>query len=164
MASQVSPKRMPIRSAPFRLSNKQFASIATRHFVRRYWPVYALAILVGIGIMVLGGGGASIIIGLMFVLYPFMAPLRYSMLVAARARPFTSVDLTYEVTDEELIVRSEGGGVTRGSLESIKRVDIVSDTYVVQFGRGTFVLLPIAPMPEAHRDAVRRALLERNSS
>lgn len=132
-----------IKSAAHMVTPREFARVAAEQYVQRWWPLYAAVILLGIGLMATRRDSFTVVLGLVLAGYPFIAPIRYASAAAARARAFTSSEMTFEVTDEEVIVRSQAGGVTRGALKSIRRVDKVRDFLFLQFGRATYVVVPL---------------------
>ncbi len=141
----------PIISVKHTMSPRDFARVATERFVRRSWPYYVLAVAAGVGLLVFTRDTITMVFGLILTLYPFITPMRYAGMAAARARPFTNVETTYEVTEDEIIVRTANGGVTRGSLKNVKRVDEVRNCLVLQFAKATFVIVPLFAFPESKR-------------
>lgn len=146
-----------LRSEPHTVSSKAFGRIAAEQFVRRYWPWYAASVVFGIVLIVVVRDQFATILGLLFTTYPIIAPIRYAGVAAARAKSFTNVEMTYEIDDDEIIVRSSEGGVTRGQLKNVVRVDSVKDHLFMQFGKATYVIVPLEAFASGDRlEAAKR--------
>lgn len=146
---------MNIQSKPFRMDRKEFARIATLNYVKKVWPLYLGAILAGIVMIALNPNGLGLIIGLICILYPLTVPWRYSNIVAMRSAKFLQGELNYTIDDDEVVLRSTQGGVTRGELAKVESVAEIAGSLVFNYGRGVMIIVPLAPIEEGERAKLR---------
>ncbi len=96
---------------------------------------------------------------MIMVVYPFTVPIRYSMVMSARAAQMFEREMHYEFGETRLEIRNDLGGVTTAQLSSIREVKVISDTLVLLFGRAGFLVLPLDIISEKDREeVVRRAI------
>lgn len=141
-----------IVSPAFRLDRKRFARVATLFFIRRYWLVYFLAVVIGIALIATQQSGMGFWVGIVFAVYPFTVPIRYSMVVTAKASSFLDQETTYEVDKEAIWIRNEAGGTTRAQLSAVRSYEVIAETLVMLFGKAAFLMVPIDVLQDEERN------------
>lgn len=134
----------------------QYARVATLFYMRRYWRFYAFAMALGVAVMFLTPGSAGMIFGIIFLLYPLTVPFRYSMVVGAKAAKFLQGEISYEIGQDELFVRNDLGGHTKGEIAKANMIVEINEHLVFLYGKSTYVILPLSPLNEDQQNHVRQ--------
>lgn len=110
----------------------------------------------GVAVMFLTPGSAGMIFGIIFLLYPLTVPFRYSMVVGAKAAKFLQGEISYEIGQDELFVRNDLGGHTKGEIAKANMIVEINEHLVFLYGKSTYVILPLSPLNEDQQNHVRQ--------
>jgi hypothetical protein len=152
---------MDIISPTYKFDRARFSRVATIYYLRRFWPIYALSLLTGAVFISMQRDGLGLWIGMIMIIYPFTVPIRYSMVMSARAAQMFDREMHYEFGETRLEIHNDIGGVTSAQLSSVRDVKVISDTLVLLFGRAGFLLLPLEIISAEQRAEVLKMAMNR---
>lgn len=145
-------------SSPFQLDRKQFVSVATKYYLQRYAITYVALMILGATLIAFQPNGFGLVIGLIMVVYPLSVPVRYGNAVARQARNLFDRDMTYELWDDEIVIRMGTESATRARYDSARARFIVKDHLLMVYGRSGFLILPLDPLPKEAKEWLTQKL------